>query len=437
MASIPFYLKTNGKWQVGSSPMAVNGSLRVVQEGENLTFYGSGNNVPIIEKTHVTDISKNVAGDTYATVQEFEDATKDFFHKASATGGGSTVYVDKTSQNLQANDFARYKDGHLLKWERWNGTAWEVIDVKGGSNYTDRFVADDTIGKLSGFYYKDVNGIERSWLRKAHTLPDTVVLGSADQDMIMLGGKLIQSKRISTTQIDDIQLSVTEEVTTDKLDFELTQSELAMVSKFSAQINTQGETVSMRLVTYSTPARNKEDIVWNSCSNIEYISETANTRLTNDGTAPFWVDARQAFYTNVNNTVYVTAYTSKPVIHKGATVNGQFVPYLRHERVLLSTPVEFATKLTARVIDNTSTIAQRVIKDNELIIIGNLTAHVTLELDAECNSTVIVESGQGVYSIFVRQGVTELFEINQKDRKTSLYKVGNAWKYNVANFKLN
>ncbi len=320
MASIPFYLKTNGKWQVGSSPMAVGGSLRVIQEGESLTFYGSGNNVPIIEKTHVTDIAKNADGDTYATVEEFEEASKDFFLKASADSGGDLgIYVKRSGTSPKLHDVARYKEGMHILWDRWDGEKWEQIGAFGNSMRTDRFITFATSNKLTGFYHKTDDNVEERMIGPALTKPNTTVVGMGQNELVFAATELKHIKFETTTADSVIQPLNDETTTTDLLEFKSTQTTMSKVSHLQVHVDTANEVIPFRVIYYGNPLRRVEDIVWESGARASYMSQHPDLTIQSDGTAPTLIKLPRPYFSDIDNVVYVSVITKEPVIYNGHT----------------------------------------------------------------------------------------------------------------------
>ncbi len=386
MASIPFYLKTNGKWQVGSSPMAVGGSLRVVQEGKNLTFYGSGNNVPIIEKTHVTDISKNVAGDTYATVEEFEEATKDFFHKASAGGGGDTdVYVKRDIANPELHDITRYKDGLHVVWDRWNGTEWEQIGLFGNSMRTDRFITFASANRLTGFYHKTPEGVEERVLGPALTKENTTVVGMGQNTLVFAATDMLNLKFEETTKDENIQALYHATLTTNLLEFKSVQKVQAKVTRLSVLVDTADEEVAFRVVYYNSFLRRNSDIIWESGTEASYMSENPETTIKSDGASPIWINLTRPYISDIDNVVHVSVFTKTPITYKGYIFpdngeNGEdeFILWMRGRRRYY-TKREMITKPdVTKLIDQTAIgVNQEVLKK------GEVTSFIKLPADAK------------------------------------------------------
>ena len=160
-----FYKRLNGKWRVGDANIPSGTCIEVVNDQTGKFTIQDFDGSVYASNILATDFEKE-NGDKYASVEEYEEATADFFVKAPTYGGNPLLpyYVDidfpiiirETGPNIptlevlkgnitapqwQVNDYNVCEGQELIHgWKEGSQVNWHIHIVTNGTNTSDRFV---------------------------------------------------------------------------------------------------------------------------------------------------------------------------------------------------------------------------------------------------------------------------------------------------------
>lgn len=152
-----YYDSDREAWVVGNQIRAIPGTIKLLLVNNLLHFYDVATNCECYAPGwDVTDIEKNATGGKYATIAEFDNATKDFFVDASVSMMGAII------EKL-------YPVGHILTTEKADNPA-TYLGVGTWSAYGSgrALVGVDTA-------QTEFNTVAKTGGAKTHTLTETQI----------------------------------------------------------------------------------------------------------------------------------------------------------------------------------------------------------------------------------------------------------------------